>query len=288
MGSASGSAAGEKDYEENTLPGEAQVGAEVGSEQSTDVVDEDLNKDDITRATGFIGKNADIQWLLRANEQLEPSYEESEAQGLGPFGPPGDTDEALQLRLSARRIRQGSFNNSRIISSSTYHLDTDPVWFKEQYLDPEVLPEFEVAQDLVKGYFDAVHDSFPILNKTAFLRDFDTLYREGAQWQPTSKITNKTRAAINLVFAISARWSHLVGARLGHEDAHIIYSTRARSLALTAESWVQQPDLQQTQLFGLLSFYFMAISQPNRYVCEALKEMEKRLVDKKLYKNLQN
>ena len=75
----------------------------------------------------------------------------------------------------------------------------------------------------------------------------------------------KWLAILNLIFAIGARYSHLINAEWKGDDRdHIIYFTRARLLAISSETIFQHPDLQMIQVLSLMSLYLLCNSQINR------------------------
>jgi hypothetical protein len=75
----------------------------------------------------------------------------------------------------------------------------------------------------------------------------------------------KTRAQINLLFAIGAQYSHLIGAAwTGDKDDHLVYMTRAISLLGLKDTImiISDPDIQMVHAVG---FY-----QPSLYPKEIL------------------
>ena len=74
-------------------------------------------------------------------------------------------------------------------------------------------------------------------------------------------------AILNLVFAIAAKYTHLVKSEArGDERDHLVYFTRGRLLAMDADSVLAQPDLQRVQITALMAFYLLSINQINRLV----------------------
>ncbi|OCK81675.1 hypothetical protein K432DRAFT_294972 [Lepidopterella palustris CBS 459.81] len=244
--------------------GEAKVSADVGSNESLDLLDEDLNRDEQARATGFVGKNSELQWLRRLRLQLDCD-EEDDSMPHMPYGPPGNTDEAAALRIDAGRHRRNSHAPDTIehISGSTYFLDNDNIEV-EFMVDPFEMPTPETAEKLFACYLETVHDSFPILRKKTFVSQFETYFTSVKEGK-VARIPPKWRAILNLIFAIGAKYSHLVRAGwAGDERDHAIYYTRARATGLSGDAIVAHPDLQQIQISGLLSFYYLSIGQISR------------------------
>lgn len=244
--------------------GEAEVSAEVGSNESLDLLDEDLNRDEQARATGFIGKNSEIQWLRRLRLQIDRG-DGDDSRPRMPYGPPGDTDEAVALRIDASRKRHNSqpLDSVEHIAGSTYYLDNESIQI-DFIVDPFEMPTPDTAEKLFACFMDTVQGSFPILRKRSFTGQFESYYTSVKAGKPT-RIPHKWRAILNLVFAIGARFSHLVRAEWqGDERDHLVYYTRARSTGFTADAVVSHPDLQQIQIASLLALYYLSIGQISR------------------------
>jgi hypothetical protein len=72
---------------------------------------------------------------------------------------------------------------------------------------------------------------------------------------------------MNLVFAIGARYSHLIGAERRADDRdHLVYMSRAVHLLelQSVNTLVAQPDQALIQAFGLLSFYYLTIGHVSK------------------------
>ncbi|KAJ5505878.1 hypothetical protein N7453_004835 [Penicillium expansum] len=103
-------------------------------------------------------------------------------------------------------------------------------------LDVFAYPSQAVADELVDRYFQVAHASFPV-------------------WM----------ALLNMVFAIAARHSELSGdqSQLDH-NIHMVYFARAWRLYTSENVLLENPNLQQTQVEGLISLYLLSIGQANR------------------------
>jgi hypothetical protein len=80
--------------------GEAITSAEVGSNEDLDTMDEDLLRNEKSRATGYLGKNSAVQWFRRIHHEADtagPGGPSSE----GPYGPPGKSAHATAARAEA-------------------------------------------------------------------------------------------------------------------------------------------------------------------------------------------
>ncbi len=238
--------------------GEDEVGAEVGSNASPDMLDQDLDKDPATRATGFIGKNSDMQWFRRLKQQADQGEDHGDARASAPYGPPGSSKNASSKRDEGKRER----NQQPIAeaSSATYHKDLDPIWI-EDHIDPFELPPIDNARKLFRFYFDTVHAGFPIIEKADVNREFDRAFA-----MEPYRLSHKYRAILNLIFAIGAKHAHLVREPQGDARDHAIFFTRARMVGMNGDVLFQHPDHQQVQICAILGFYLMSVSQISRYV----------------------
>lgn len=246
--------------------GETQVSAGVGSTGSLDRINEDFNRNATTRATGFIGKNSEISWLQSLKKQTE----------YVPSGCDGDEGHAQRSAVdlssttsyaehaatwtggsSSQAVPNG---DSVALSESTYHCDDLTVLIPGQ-VELYELPPKQTADALFQNYLDTVHPSFPIIGKITFAAQYRTFF------ESDKTPGNNWLAILNLIFAIGAKYSHLVQAEWrGDERDHLLYFTRARMLAMNSDTILGHPDLQQVQVAGLMAFYLLSINQINRYV----------------------
>ena len=245
------------------IEGEANVSAEAGSTGESDILDTDLLDNEEGRASGFVGKSSEIHWLRRLQNQLERP-EGALSGSDGPYGPPGDSSEATLQRMEALNKRQQrDLRMSFPANTSTFYLDNDDVEV-DYRLNPYELPPLETAQRLLDGYMDTVQDSFPILPRSSFTNNLHRYYQSLRQGTPFA-VPNRWLAIVNLVFAVGAKYSHLIQADWQADDRdHIIYQSRAHILGLHESSLVSDPDLMQVQATSLLALYFLVIGRVNR------------------------
>ncbi|KAF2187211.1 hypothetical protein K469DRAFT_738344 [Zopfia rhizophila CBS 207.26] len=213
------------------IHGEANVSAEVGSNEDLDILDEDLLRDEETRATGYVGKSSELQWLRRLQHEMErPEGALSRFDSL--YGPPGDSPETTSRRMEAFKRRQQQNTSPPIqISTSTFYLDNHSIEV-DYAIDPFELPPMETAQRLFSSYMNTVQDLFPILSRKTFTSQFYEYYTSKRQGRPFSD--------------------------------HLIYQSRAHMLGLKEPSLISHPDLLQIQITALLAFYFLSIGHVNR------------------------
>lgn len=181
---------------------------------------------------GFVGEHSEIAWMYRLKRLLERSNSVS----------PRETWD-----------RQS-------VSSVNFFLDDSDIPVIDD-VDPSQRPPVTVADQLVDGYFHAVHPTFPIVGKMIFLAQYKSFYsahyvRPGKRWL----------AILNLIFAIAARHArHLYNETQNGSDDSLVYFSRAWKLSMSDTALLEHPNLQQVQVEGLTSFYLMSIGQVNRY-----------------------
>ena len=230
--------------------GEIHASARAGSTGSMDAIGEDFNKNPAARATGFMGKNSELVWIQRLSQQAELT---------------SGSDSSSSISGRARSTQEERETLTTRISDVTYHSDNLPIMVSEQ-VDAYELPPRHIADILFQAYLDTVHPAFPILGKETFVNQYNTF--SGSQGV---KPGDNWRAVLNLIFAIAARYAHLIQADWrGDERDHLIYFTRARMLGFNGDSILDHPELQQIQISGLMAFYLASTDQINRYADNAL------------------
>lgn len=155
---------GQSPYSEEQ--GEAKVSADVGNNSDLDLLDEDINYNETARATGFVGKASEVQWLRRVDAQKNPNQPE------GPYGPPGEDVKSVSDRLSALRHRQKKDPWPVMhTSKASFYLDDEP-FNTDLTADPLVMPPYETAEKLLHTYMESCHNSYPLLAKRPFMDQF--------------------------------------------------------------------------------------------------------------------
>ena len=231
--------------------GESQVSAGVGSTGSLDRINEDFNRSAKSRETGFMGKISEVSWLHNLHYKLDNQSPPSLA------GP--EMDGSVPITQGSSRGVKSALDEG--VAGSTYHCDDYSVIAPDQ-VEMFELPPRPIAEFLLNTYIESVHPTFPVIGKLNFRSQVQNFFNNeqltpGKSWL----------AILNLIFAIAAKYSHLVQAELrGDERDHLIYFTRARLLGMDSESILALPDLQRVQITGLMSFYLMSVNQINRYV----------------------
>jgi hypothetical protein len=226
-----------------------------------DRIEEDFNRNEQSRATGFIGKNSEITWLQRLKQEVtygSPPRESGEEGAEQKFQEKtGGASPMFETRKFGTPLQD--LDEGFSASATSYHLDDLAVSIPE-VVDPHETPMRDFADNLFTTYLNTVHGSFPIIGKATFISQYRKFFGG-----PPVKPGNKWIAILNLIFAIAAKHSHLVQADWrGDERDHLIYFTRARMLGMNGETIFNHADLQQIQISGLLAFYFLSTDQINR------------------------
>lgn len=241
--------------------GESDVSAGVGSTGAVDRIEEDFNRSEEARNTGFMGKNSEITWLQKLRQEnkfCSPTGPESEEEFSKKTGGASPLFSNRSPGSERRKTMPDAFEGFSVHDSS-YHLDDFSIFVPEA-IDRFEIPSRETADLLFNAYLESVHPSFPIIGKTTF----SSQYRKFMERLSTNP-GERWLAILNMIFAIGAKYSHLVQAEWrGDERDHLIYFSRARLLSLNGSTIFNHPDLQQVQVSGLIAFYLLATSQINR------------------------
>lgn len=204
-----------------------------------DYTEEDFNRNERSKALGFVGKHSETSWLYNLKRELE--FKSLGINNVVESSTPEDQDR-----------------NS--IASVSYFLDDDEIPILED-AEPLARPQQAVANNLVQNFFTTVHPTFPIIVQDTFVRQVNTYYtspfvRPGRRWL----------AVLNLVFATSSRsYYHQMGPNSMATDDTLLYFSRAWKLSMKANALLEHPDLQQVQIEGLLAIFLLASGHVNRY-----------------------
>jgi hypothetical protein len=199
-----------------------------------------------------MGKNSEITWMQRLNQENK-------------FGSSSSADLAQDAVQQVERGEHHQYSNvpaetheNITVSQASYHLDDFPMPSLDA-VDAYELPTSDAATRFFETYMSRVHPTFPIIGKSTFTTQFRRFMAgevPGRKWL----------AIVNLIFAISARYSHVVRAEWRGDDRdHLIYFSRARLLSLNGDTLFQHADLQQIQVTALMALYLLCTNQINRY-----------------------
>lgn len=149
-----------------------------------------------------------------------------------------------------------------ILKNLSYHLDDMDVNIVDQ-VDALALPPPETAKALIDTFFETIHPTYPLLSETLFR----TQYKNFNEGYTVPESNHRWLAILNLVFATSAVYAHLVDAEWEGDDRdHLHYFARARQLALDQSHITEIPDLQQLQAYSVAAIYLVSSNQMNRFV----------------------
>lgn len=240
---------------------ESEASAGVGSTGAVDRVEEDFNRNEWVRTTGFMGKNSEVTWLQKLRQENKfgsPTGPDSEAEFKLKTGGASPLFSNLSPASEHRKTMPDACEGFSVHDSS-YHLDDFSVSITEA-IDRFEIPPRETADLLFNAYLESVHHTFPIIGKITFTSQFRK-FMEGTSANPGERWL----AILNMIFAIAAKYAHLIQADWrGDERDHLLYFSRARLLSMNGNTLFNHPDLQQVQVSGLIAFYLMATSQINR------------------------
>ncbi|KAJ5327655.1 hypothetical protein N7452_008045 [Penicillium brevicompactum] len=217
----------------------------IGSLDAIDRVDEDHNRTENSRATGYMGKSSEITWIQR----LQREAEQRSHGKCGSLEPRPDEDEQTKEKFSLHVLN--------------YHLDDLSISVPEPVQEYSMPPR-DHADQLLATYLEMVHPFFPIISKPLFNAQFRSFFDSSAQFRGI-RPGDKWLAILNTIFAIAARYSDLTNAPWhGTGTDHLMYLARARRLSMSSKDLFSHPDLQQVQVEGLIAFYLLSSNQINR------------------------
>ena len=191
---------------------------------------------------GFLGQISEVQWLqtLRSRVQALDTVLLGPPDTTAPLSqPPSPTFTASPTSLAATPLEQ--------IALTNYYLDEEGIKLTDCG-NPFELPPEHTAALLFQCFTQTIQSSFPILPPTIEhqLLQYYTLVRNGQ----AIHCPEKWFALVNLVFAIGAKFSHLVQADWRADELdHIVYLSRAFQLLSMNDTIVvlTTPDLLTTQ-----------------------------------------
>ncbi|KAJ5982088.1 hypothetical protein N7451_012188 [Penicillium sp. IBT 35674x] len=217
-------------------PSSASSSSSLGSLEEVDTVYEDINRSELSRATGYLGKNSEVTWMQRLD--LETA---NQAYGEDPS-----------------KMATNSDPDDKSISSLNYHLDHQRISEPDE-IDIYAMPSKALADRLLHNYLQKIQISLPIIRQDLFLDQYDRFY-SGRSLNPG----HKWLAIFNLMMAISSAFC-----RLSLQDTHQVadettFFTRAKLLNTPETIAFEHDDLQEVQVEALMAFFFLVISQVNR------------------------
>ena len=213
----------------------------VGWMGSTDHV----NQDDFgiegaeSRARAYFGNASDLQWLRRLHSELDD--------------PPNTHTQGQAIKGAVPQFRT-HFN-------TFFAEDNDRSMIGDQ-IDAFGLPIKSTADYLVDSYFKTVHLCLPVLDRAYFLKQYKLL---SSTWYAETFGDRMFITMLQLVFAIGAVHSHLSGSESILDDRdHLLYSARARMLAVECGILNDVTHISQVQVFSLAAMYSLVSDRLDR------------------------
>lgn len=193
-----------EDDEISMVSEEALVVASAGCYEDLDFLEEGLLHNREISGTGYVGRESPVHWLQSLQERLSKS---ETGRSRVPAGSGEVTGEDSEEPPNAFAERRKTISRSENFTKSYYYLDSIDI--DVEVGDPHVVPSVETAQRLFGYYREVVHNPFRILGD-AFVSQLRTFYFV-IQSGGMLPVCAKWKACLNLVFAIGARYSHLIG-----------------------------------------------------------------------------
>lgn len=229
--------------------GEDDVDAqEAASMGSLDAINEDTNREEATRAAGYLGKSSAVRWVQRTKDYLDEDKHNKGSQK--------DANEPDNVFMDATcHADDGDFPFEQIGPESVNMYD---------------MPPMDLAQALLNAYFKYVHPALPIVSEPDFREKFDKYAVHGRPPNDQEQIGSEQqnfRCSMNMVFAIAARHARVINADYqGAENDHLIYFARANAMGLDNRALHEDAELENTTSLGLVSLYFLTLEHINRSV----------------------
>lgn len=216
----------------------------AGSIEGIDTISKDLNRNEESRATGFMGTNSVQIWL----RNLEPDS-----------GHQISCDRNMEIEVRTPLEQPVSLLGLDNDMAVSYFLDDEKLP-EPNTIDAYKLPSKNIAKWILHSYFKSMHPLFPIVRIDLFLEQYKSIWRvNGAQ-----KPSQKWLAILNMILAIGCRRLQFMEEKLPPGVSHEIFFSRARSLSVNDTMSFEHADLQQVQVEALMTLYFMVSMQINR------------------------
>ncbi|KAJ5632111.1 C6 transcription factor [Penicillium lividum] len=239
-----------KDGKSTKNPEDSDSSTSVGSLEDIDVVSEDLNRNEQTRAAGFFGKSSEVSWMQRLEDSVRRSGSREISGSPRLAHSEGHVDSALQNNGLARDIP---------IAMMNYHLDDLEIPMVDPQSDPLEMPPRERADEYFNAYMTFVNPFFSAVRQSTFTQQYLQSFS-----QPSGP-PRKWLAVLNMIFAIGCRHCRLMNhTNSDVYDDHIVFLTRARQLSLHENVLFEHTGLQQIQLESLVAVYLLCTGQVNR------------------------
>ncbi|EPS30972.1 hypothetical protein PDE_05926 [Penicillium oxalicum 114-2] len=237
-----------------------------GSLEAIDMLEEDLNRNETTRAMGFFGKNSEVAWMQRLEDDIE--QKNMAPQSLNNQAGPdlssavfstSQSQSPLQIPDIILPDQARKYDRDIPLAMMNYHLDDLEIPRVRTDLDPLGVPPREIADKYFDAYMKFIHPTFCILRRSTFTAQYRQFFEQVIQ------PPRKWLAILNMVFAIGSRYCNLLEPELPFTWGDgLFYLARARQLGLRDGVLFEHTDLQQIQLECLVAVYLLLLGQINR------------------------
>ena len=223
----------------------------VGSLNAVDLVGEDVNRNEATRAAGYFGKNSEVAWMQRLESDMEKSSSREQT---------GTGSPQVPLQWPRPSAFASKLPGDISMADMNYHLDDLPIPLIAD-VDPFDLPPLEIADQYFTTYMTYIHPTFSATRQSVFNNQLRSIFTD-----PAPHLHRKWLAILNMILAIGCRYCQLLdpGNNTAHRD-DLVFLTRARHLAFYEDVLFEHTDLQQAQLEFLVALYLLCLGQLNRY-----------------------
>lgn len=218
----------------------------VGSLEDVDLVNEDINRNENSRAAGYFGKNSEIAWMQRLEDGL---LKDSRQQSVAT-----SQSESTSEVLSHPQENEA---HDVPVAMMNYHLDDLDIPIAED-ADPSAVPPREIADEYFNVYMNFVNPIYSAVRKPAFTSQYRQFFDRSA------RPPRKWLGILNMIFAIGCRYSRLMGSKNASHENDLVFLSRAWKLGMQSNVLLEHTDLQQIQLEFLVAVYLLCLGQVNR------------------------
>lgn len=185
-----------------------------------------------------MGKDSEVAWMQQLEAEATKESDHSDSLENPPQSrlPADDSIASMNYRLDHGRLSDPDVRNAF------------------------VLPPKALADHLLHIYLDNIYTSLPIIRRGLFMEQYRRLFSEnsinpGRRWL----------AVFNMVLAIGSRFCRVSKQDVPGDADENVFFARAKSLSVPENVLYGHEDLQQVQAEALMAFYFLTVSQVNRY-----------------------
>ncbi|ETN46047.1 uncharacterized protein HMPREF1541_00230 [Cyphellophora europaea CBS 101466] len=241
--------------------GENLVRSDIGSPDRQRELSSAVNLDAGTGMPGYVGKMSEVSWVQRIGAYLV---------GVQPLSYPDFASTQIDMQnLDATGI-------------AYYTDDQNLLAIDEDYVDPHLLPPWQVVMVLTEAYFHSLQGAFHFVPREQFYQDLKNVYDAVGERVVPTWGQRSCLALANVMWAVGAKWmqmTHLEQHTLSsvHHDFsenHLVYYARARALGLDHRMQFDHPSIELIQGLAVLGLYLLAngsIQRASSLVAQAIR-----------------